>query len=63
MRPVSIDRRRESFHVGLSFCEGRAPTDRGIQRNDDYEQDEKNESSKSPDEHSQQLRFLSKRFR
>jgi len=62
MRPVSIDRRRESFHVGLSICEGRAPTDRGIQRNDDCEQD-KNESSKCPDEHSQQLRFLSKRFR
>jgi len=52
MRPVSIDRRRESLHVGLSLCEGRAPTDRGIQRNDDYEQDEKNESSKCADEHS-----------
>src|SRR5215468_9706685 len=60
MRLVSIDRRRESLHVGLSLCEGRAPTDRGIQRNDDYEQDEKNESTKCPTDHSQQPRFLSR---
>ncbi len=48
MRLVLIDRRRESLHVELSLCEGPARTDRGIQRNDDYEQDEKNESCKLP---------------
>lgn len=64
MRLVLIDRRRESLHVGLSLCEGRARTDRGIHRNDDYDQDEKkDESSKCPDEHSQQPRFLSRRCR
>src|SRR5262245_20359837 len=58
MRLVLIDRRREMLHVGLSLCEGHAP--RGIQRNA-YEQDEKNETSKCPDDHSQQPRFLCER--
>ena len=41
MRLVSLDRRRERLHVGLSLCEGRARTDVEIQRNDDYEQDKR----------------------
>src|SRR5262249_57061507 len=64
MRLVLIDRRREIMHVDLSLCEGRARTDIGIQRNNDCEVDEKNESTnKCPDEHSQPPRFLSRRFR
>ena len=66
MRLVLIDRRRESLHVGLSLCEFRARADIGIHRNDDYEQDyeqdEKNESTKCPTDRSQQPRFLSRRF-
>jgi hypothetical protein len=55
MRLVSIDRRRESLHVGLSLCEGRARTDR-VRQPDDHLSDAEDEQERDEAEASPHVR-------